>query len=175
MIDDGGRLLGLAIRSPARPAKDRPMPIYVDADACPVKDEIYRVARRYDLKVFVVANSSIRVPTDPLFELVLVRNGFDAADDWIAERAGPGDIVVTSDIPLADRCLKTGAMALGPKGHPFTEDSIGDALATRALLDMLRQSGEFGGGPAPFTKADRSQFLQKLDQAVHASRRARKP
>lgn len=147
------------------------MPLYVDADACPVKEELYRVARRYDLKVFVVANSPMRVPADDLIELVVVSGGFDVADDWIAERAERGDIVVTSDIPLAGRCLESGARVLGPKGLEFTEDSIGDALATRALHDMLRQSGEFTGGPAPFVKADRSRFLSKLDELVHAARR----
>lgn len=149
------------------------MAIYVDADACPVKEEVYRVARRHQAPVFVVANASLRVPAEPLIELVLVRGGFDAADDWIAERAGPADVVITADIPLAERCLKAGARVLGPKGHVFTEDSIGEALATRALLDMLRQSGEFGGGPAPFARADRSRFLAKLDELLHAVRRAR--
>lgn len=147
------------------------MPIYVDADACPVKEEVYRVARRYAIKVFVVANAPIRVPAEEIIELVVVRGGFDAADDWIAERLGAGDIAVTADIPLADRCLRRGARVIGPKGLEFTDESIGDALATRALLDMLRQSGEFGGGPAPFAKADRSRFLSKLDEAVHAARR----
>jgi uncharacterized protein YaiI (UPF0178 family) len=146
------------------------MAIYVDADACPVKDEVYRVARRYAIKVFVVANAPLRVPQEELIELVEVRGGFDAADDWIAERAGRGDIAITADIPLAERCLRQGARVLSPKGAVFTEEAIGDALATRALLDMLRQSGEFGGGPAPFAKADRSRFLSKLDELVHASR-----
>ena len=149
------------------------MPIYIDADACPVKDEVYRVARRHGEKVFVVANAALRVPAEELIELVVVRGGFDAADDWIAERVGPGDLAVTADIPLADRCLRAGARVLGPKGHPFNEDSIGEALATRALLDMLRQSGEFGGGPSPFAKADRSRFLGKLDELLVAIRRER--
>jgi uncharacterized protein YaiI (UPF0178 family) len=149
------------------------MAIYVDADACPVKEEVYRVARRHQSQVYVVANAPLRVPTEALIELVVVRGGFDAADDWIAERAGLGDVVVTADIPLADRCLKAGARVLGPKRHVFTEDSIGEALATRALLDMLRQSGESGGGPSPFAKADRSRFLVKLDEILHAVRRAR--
>jgi uncharacterized protein len=147
------------------------MPIYLDADACPVKEEVYRVARRYEIRVYVVANSPLRVPQDALIELVVVKGGFDAADDWIAERIGVGDIAVTADIPLADRCLRRGARVLGPKGLEFTEDDIGNALATRALLDMLRQSGEFGGGPAPFAKADRSRFLAKLDETIHAIRR----
>jgi hypothetical protein len=149
------------------------MPIYVDADACPVKEEIYRVARRHCVKVFVVANTSIRVPTEELIEGVLVKGGFDAADDWIVERIGELDVAITTDIPLAERCLRKGARVLGPKGHVFTEDAIGEALATRALLDMLRQSGEFGGGPAPFAKADRSRFLSKLDETLHAIRRRR--
>ena len=147
------------------------MAVFVDADACPVKDEIYRVARRYAIKVYVVSNSAMRVPPEDLIEAVVVRGGFDAADDWIAERVGPGDIAVTADIPLAGRCLERGARVLGPKGVEFQEDSIGNALATRALLEMLRQSGEFGGGPAPFAKSDRSRFLSKLDELVHAVRR----
>ncbi len=149
------------------------MPIYVDADACPVKEEVYRVARRHSVKVFVVANTSIRVPAEDLIEGVLVKGGFDAADDWIVERIGEGDVAITTDIPLAGRCLEKGVRVLGPKGHVFTEDAIGEALATRALLDMLRQSGEFGGGPAPFSKADRSRFLSKLDETLHAIARRR--
>ena len=150
------------------------MPIYVDADACPVKEETYRVARRHGIKVFVVSNSAIFVPKEELIELVVVRTGFDSADDWIVEQIVEGDIAITADIPLADRCLRAGAGVLGPKGHVFTEDSIGEALATRALLDMLRQSGEFGGGPAPFQKADRSRFLAKLDETVQAVKRKRR-
>jgi uncharacterized protein len=150
------------------------MPIYVDADACPVKEEVYRVARRHAVKVFVVANAPLRVPTEDRIELVVVRGGFDAADDWIVAHAGPGDVAITADIPLADRCLKKGTRVLGPKGHAFTEDSIGEALATRALLDMLRQSGAVSGGPAPFAQADRSRFLSKLDEVLHALRRNRR-
>jgi uncharacterized protein YaiI (UPF0178 family) len=150
------------------------MPIFIDGDACPVKDETYRVARRHGVKVFVVSNAPLRVPPDELIELVVVRGGFDAADDWIVEHIGAGDLAITSDIPLADRCLRRGARVLGPKGEPFTEDSIGEALATRALLDMLRQSGSFGGGPAPFAKADRSRYLAKLDEVLHALRRGKK-
>jgi uncharacterized protein YaiI (UPF0178 family) len=150
------------------------MPIYIDADACPVKEEVYRVARRYGIQVFVVANAPIRVPNEDLIELVVVRGGFDAADDRIVEVASAGDIVITSDIPLADRCIRSGARVLSPKGVEFTEDAIGDALATRALLDMLRQSGEFGGGPAPFAKVDRSRFLGKLDELIHAVRRGKR-
>jgi len=147
------------------------MSIYVDADACPVKEEIYRVARRYSTKVFVVSNSPPRVPREEIFEFVGVSGGFDVADDWIAERARTGDIVITADIPLAGRCLQQGARVLGPTGLEFTEDAIGDALATRALLDMLRQSGDFRGGPSPFARSDRSRFLSKLDELVHAARR----
>ncbi len=147
------------------------MPIYVDADACPVKEEIYRVARRYVIKVYIVANAPMRVPSEELIELVVVKGGFDAADDWIAERVEVGDIVITTDIPLAERCLRRGSRVVSPKGNAFTEDAIGDAMATRALLDMLRQGGEITGGPAPFNKSDRSRFLSKLDELVHASRR----
>jgi uncharacterized protein YaiI (UPF0178 family) len=151
------------------------MPIYVDADACPVKDEVYRVARRYALGVHVVANAPLRVPREALIELVVVKGGFDAADDWIADRAEAGDIVVTADIPLAARCLARGARVIGPKGSEFTEEAIGDALATRALLEMLRQAGELGGGPAPFARSDRSRFLSKLDEVVNAVRRGTTP
>ena len=147
------------------------MSIYLDADACPVKEEVYRVARRYQITVHVVANCPLRVPAEDLIALTVVKGGFDAADDWIAERVGRGDIAITADIPLADRCLQRGARVLGHKGDEFTEDSMGNALATRSLLDMLRQSGEFRGGPAPFTKSDRSRFLAKLDEVIHAVRR----
>src|SRR5947207_2973748 len=147
------------------------MPIYIDADACPVKQEVYKVAQRHAVRVFVVSNASIWVPAEDWIEMIVVRDGFDAADDWIVERIGPGDVAITSDIPLAERCLQRGARVLGPKGSPFTEDRIGEALATRALLDMLRQSGAVGGGPAPFVKADRSRFLAKLDEVLHAVRR----
>ena len=147
------------------------MTIFIDGDACPVKDEVYRVARRYAVKVFVVANAPLRVPTDPLIELVVVKGGFDAADDWIEARIEADDIAITADIPLADRCLRKGAAVLGPKGDPFTESAIGDALATRALLEMLRQSGAIGGGPAPFAKTDRSRFLSALDETIQKLRR----
>ncbi len=150
------------------------MAIYVDADACPVKAEVYKVARRYEVPVFVVANSTMWVPEEDLIRLVVVRGGFDSADDWIVEQAGPGDIAITADIPLAGRCLQKGVRVLGPKGHAFSEDSIGEALATRALLEMLRQSGEFGGGPAPFSKVDRNRFLMKLDETIHVVRRNRR-
>ncbi len=148
--------------------------IYVDADACPVKDEVYKVARRYGLQVAVVANAPLRVPADPLIELV-VRPGFGAADDWIAEQAGPGAVVVTADVPLAARCLAKGALALGPKGHRWTDRDIGNALATRDLMEGLRRCGVRTGGPAPMTPKDRSRFLSKLDEAVNAVRRARPP
>jgi uncharacterized protein len=148
--------------------------IYIDADACPVKDEIYRVGRRYALPVAVVANAPLRVPANALVELV-VRPGFGAADDWIAEQAGPGDVVVTADIPLAARCLTKGALVLGPRGQPFTENDIGSALALRELMDGLRQGGAVTGGPAPMTPRDRSRFLSKLDEAVNAVRRAHPP
>ena len=149
------------------------MSIYVDGDACPVKEEVYKVARRHQEKVFVVSNASIFVPKEDLIEMVVVKSGFDSADDWIVEKIEAWDICVTTDIPLADRCLKKNAMVLGPKGLPFSEDSIGEALATRALLDMLRQSGQIGGGPAPFAKADRSRFLGKLDEMIHLAKRKR--
>jgi uncharacterized protein YaiI (UPF0178 family) len=145
--------------------------IYVDADACPVKEEIYRVAGRYELPVLVVAKASMRVPANARVELVLCA-GFGAVDDWIAERAGAGDIVVTTDIPLAARCLAREARVLSPKGNLFTENDIGSALATRSLMDELRQSGVVTGGPAPMTPKDRSRFLSKLDETIHAARRA---
>ena len=148
--------------------------IYVDADACPVKDEVYKVARRYGMRVAVVANASLWVPADPLVELV-VRPGFGAADDWIAEQAGPGDVVTTADIPLAARCLAKGARVLDPKGWPFTDNAIGAALATRDLMDELRRAGVATGGPAPMTAKDRSRFLSKLDEAVNAARREHPP
>jgi uncharacterized protein YaiI (UPF0178 family) len=145
--------------------------LYVDADACPVKDEVYRVARRYAMPVKVVANSPLRVPGSSLVELV-VRQGFGAADDWIAEHAGRGDVVVTADVPLAARCVAVGAAVLDPKGRPFTEVDIGAALAVRDLREELRQSGMMTGGPAPMTAKDRSRFLGKLDELVTAARRA---
>ena len=149
------------------------MAIYVDADACPVKAEIYRVAERYQLKVFVVANAYMNVPRDPRIELVVVADSFDAADNWIAERAGPADIVITADIPLADRSLKAGASVIGNTGVPFTTASIGMAMANRELLSNLRAMGEVTGGPKPMTPRDRSRFLSALDQAVQTLRRNR--
>ncbi len=145
--------------------------IYVDADACPVKSEVYKVAGRYAMHVAVVANAPLRVPADPLVELV-VRTGFGAADDWIVEQAEEGDVVVTADIPLAARCLAKGARVLGPKGHPFTDNDIGSVLALRDLMDELRQGGAVTGGPAAMTPKDRSRFLSKLDEVVNAVRRA---
>ena len=145
--------------------------IYVDADACPVKDEIYRVAERYGLEVVLVANSWMRVPDGPAVKLVTVSDGLDAADDWIAERTSSGDIAITADIPLADRCIKNGARAIAPDGRPFTEDSIGDVLATRNLLTELRETGEIRSGARPFGKQDRSRFLQALDAAIQGIRR----
>ena len=144
-----------------------PIRILVDADACPVKEEIYRVAERRKVPVSVVSNSPFRVPQSPLIERVVVHGGFDAADDWIAERADARCVVVTGDILLADRCLKAGAMVIGHNGKPFTAASIGSAIATRAIMADLRAGmGEGSGGPAPFAKADRSRFLQALDQAL---------
>ncbi|MEW6338516.1 MAG: YaiI/YqxD family protein [Acidobacteriota bacterium] len=145
--------------------------IYVDADACPVKDEIYRVAARYDLKVTLVAGSWMRAPEDRRVDLRVVGAGIDAADDWIVEHVEAGDIVVTTDVPLAARCLARGATVLASGGRPFTAENIGSALATRTLLSELRESGEITGGPAPFEKRDRSLFLQQLDESVHAIRR----
>ncbi len=138
----------------------------VDADACPVKDEIYRVAFRREVPVRVVSNSRIRVPNHSLIERVLVSDAFDAADDWIASEANPATVVITGDILLADRCLKTGATVIGPNGKPFTAASIGTAIATRAIMADLRAGGDAIGGPAPFAKADRSRFLQALDEAL---------
>jgi len=140
--------------------------ILVDADACPVKEEVYRVAARHRVPVAIVSNSHMRVPVGPLVQRVVVDAGFDAADDWIAQAAGPASLVVTSDILLADRCLKAGASVLSPAGKPFTHGSIGGAIATRAIMADLRAGGEQLGGPPPFTKADRSRFLQALDTAL---------
>ena len=145
--------------------------VFIDADACPVKDEIYRVAERYGLKVRVVANGWMRVPDSPLIERVTVTEGLDVADDWIVEHAGIGDIVVTADIPLADRCVKRGARVLAPTGRPFTPESIGNDLATRNLLTELRDTGQIRGGGQPFGKQDRSRFLGALDNIVQSVRR----
>jgi hypothetical protein len=145
--------------------------IFIDADGCPVKQEVYRVARRYGLHVTVVSNSRIQVPYEPWLELVVVEGQFDAADDWIVAHVTEKDIVISGDIPLAARCLDKGALVLGPRGHAFTEDSIGEALASRALLAYLRELGTITGGPAPFEQRDRSRFLQRLDEAIQAARR----
>jgi uncharacterized protein len=161
------------------PPPANPITIYIDADACPVKQEIYRVAERHalkgvDLKVFVVSNSPIAVPRDmgDLIERVVVGAGMDEADYWIAERARAGDIVITADVPLASRCVKAGAEVIAPSGKPFTEASIGMALATRNLMDSLRSAGEITGGPKPFAPRDRSSFLAALDQAIVRLKRA---
>jgi uncharacterized protein YaiI (UPF0178 family) len=144
-----------------------PIRILVDADACPVKDEVYRVAFRRGIAVKVVSNQRIRVPQHPLIERVLVSDAFDAADDWIAEQADERTVVITGDILLADRCLKAGATVIGPNGKPFTSASIGGAIATRAIMADLRVAADgITGGPAPFAKADRSRFLQALDEAL---------
>ncbi|HEV7821817.1 MAG TPA: YaiI/YqxD family protein [Burkholderiales bacterium] len=149
-----------------------PITIYVDADACPVKQEVYRVAERHGLKVYVVSNSPIAVPRDPLIERVVVAAGMDAADDWIAERVAKGAIVVTQDIPLAARAVKAGAVAIAPNGKPFDESSIGMTLATRNLMDSLRSAGEITGGPRPFAAKDRSAFLQSLEREIVRLKRA---
>ncbi len=146
--------------------------IYVDADGCPVKDEVYRVADRYGLQVWVVANAWLRVPDSPLVTRVAVSEGLDRADDWIAERIDQGDIAVTADVPLAARCVKRGARVIAPNGKPFTEELMGDVLATRNLVTALREAGEIRGGGRPFTKQDRSRFLGALDAAVQAIRRS---
>jgi len=147
--------------------------IYIDADACPVKQEVYRVAKRYDLKVTLVAASWMRIPESSWLSLEVVGEGLDAADDYIVEHVEADDIVITGDIPLAARSLEKGAYVLGHKGKPFTDDNIGPILATRDLLSELRTLGEVKGGPPPFAKKDRSLFLQQLDQAVNTIRRER--
>ena len=147
-------------------AKQPAIRIFVDADACPVKPEIYRVAERYGLKVYVVANAFMAVPHSDMIERVIVAEGPDIADNWIAERATESDIVVTADIPLAGRCVKKGATVIGSTGKPFTEDSIGMALATRDLLTDLRSAGAVTRGPPPLSRQDISQFLSALDLAV---------
>ena len=144
--------------------------IYVDADACPVKDEIYKVAARFAIRVIIAANNPMRIPNNPLIELV-EKKGFDGVDDWIAEQCGAGDLVITADIPLAARSLAKGAKVLDPRGKPFTESDIGYALASRELMIELRQTGEITGGPAPMTPKDRSRFLAKLDETLHKLRR----
>ncbi len=147
--------------------------IFIDADACPVKDEIYKVGRRYALKVYVVSNSFMMLPKEPLIERVIVDAGPDIADDWIADECRAWDIVVTADIPLASRCLEKQALVISGKGQPFTPDSIGMALAGRSVGEHLRSMGEVTRGPAPFGPADRSRFLQALDEAVNRAKRRR--
>ena len=145
--------------------------IYIDADACPVKEETYKVARRYNLVVTLVSNQWMRIPDDAGIRLEVVGDAPDEADDWIVEHVEKDDIVITADIPLAARCLDEGARVLGHKGKPFTPENVGESLATRQLLKQLREQGIMGGGPPPFAKKDRSLFLQKLDEMVHAIRR----
>ncbi|MBO9580972.1 MAG: YaiI/YqxD family protein [Sphingobium sp.] len=142
------------------------MRILVDADACPVKEEIYKVAFRHGVPVTIVSNSPIRIPAHPLISRVIVSDGFDAADDWIAEQADGAAICITADILLADRCLKAGAGVIAPNGKPFTTASIGGAIATRAIMADLRAGGDIIGGPAPFARTDRSRFLSALDEAL---------
>ena len=149
--------------------------IYIDADACPVKEEVYRVARRYRLAVTLVANAWMRVPNEKQIRLEVVADGFDAADDWIVAHVQPLDVVVTADVVLASRCVKAGARVLGPSGKPFTEDNVGQAVAMRDLMADLRGAGEITGGPPPLTKRDRSRFLQKLDEVIQAIRRTHPP
>jgi len=145
--------------------------IYIDADGCPVKDEVYRVAERYKLSVLVVANKAIQVPLNPLVNMIVVSGGFDAADDYIVNNSQKNDIVITADILLADRCIKKSVYVLSPKGIEFTEDNIGTSVANRELMQNLRHMGEMRGGPAPMEKKDRSTFLSKLDQIIQATRR----
>ena len=140
--------------------------IFVDADACPVKNEVYRVAERYGLKVFIVANSFMNVPRSDMIERVIVPEGPDIADNWIAERAGASDIVITADIPLAGRCVRNGATVISPTGKPFDDNSIGMALATRDLMTDLRSAGAVTRGPPPLSRQDISRFLSALDLAV---------
>lgn len=140
--------------------------IFIDADACPVKDEIYKVAFRYKVPVCVVSNSFIRIPDDPLITRSIVSAGPDAADDFIAQQVKPGSVVITADILLAERCLKSAASVISPTGKPFTENSIGSAVATRALMEGLRSTGDITGGPSPFSQADRSRFLSALDEVL---------
>lgn len=163
------------MNEPDTPAASKVTEIFIDADACPVKEEVYRVARRYALKVWVVSNGGVRVPPDPLIQMVVVEAGPDIADNWIVERVDATDIVVTSDIPLAHRCLQKHAEVIGPTGKPFTPNSIGTAMAQRSIMEHLRASGEITGGPKPFSSADRSKFLQALDEAVNRQKRKPRP
>ena len=147
------------------------MDVFIDADACPVKDEVYRVAARYGLQTHVVSNAFMAVPVHPRISRVVVEAGPDVADDWIAERVAPGDVVVTNDIPLAERVLAAGGTPIAPNGRVFTRDSIGSAIAQRAIMEQIRSTGAITGGPPPFGKADRSRFLQALDEAINRERR----
>lgn len=147
--------------------------IYVDADACPVKAEVMRVAERHKLKVHMVSNTWMRMAESPLVTRIVVSEGADAADDWIALHIGEGDIAVTGDIPLADRCIKAGAQAIGPNGKPFSESNIGSAMAMRDLMAHLRDTGDAGGNNPSFTRQDRWRFLGALENAVQAARRQR--
>ena len=144
--------------------------IFVDADACPVKQEVYRVAKRYGLKVTLVSNARMRAPQEDWLEIVVVEGQFNAADDWIVEHVGENDIVIAGDVPLASRCLEKGAKVVAPTGHVFTQDNIGEALASREFLSYLRDLGTITGGPPPFEKRDRSRFLQRLDETIQAVR-----
>ncbi len=148
--------------------------IFIDADGCPVKDEAYKVAERYQLKVIVVANKSLNIPLNPLFEMKVVSGNFDAADDWIVENCKDGDIVITADILLAERCVKKLARVLGHKGDEFTQDNIGSAVASRELMQNLRHMGEVKGGPAPMDKKARSQFLGTLDRIIQSLKKGKK-
>lgn len=150
-----------------------PIRIFIDADACPVKDETYKVAHRYGLKTWVVSNAFMQIPASPLIARMIVEAGPDVADDWIASQVEPGDVVVTNDIPLAERTLQAGGYALAGNGKVFDENSIGSAIAQRALMEQLRSTGEMLGGPKPFDRNDRSQFLQSLDQIIQKERRRR--
>lgn len=148
--------------------------VYIDADACPVKDETYKVAGRYGLVTWVVSNSFIQIPKSDMIRRMIVDAGPDVADDWIADQVAPGDVVVTNDFPLAGRVLEKGGDAVAPNGKPFTSDSIGAALAQRALMEHIRSTGEITGGPPPFSAASRSQFLQTLDQTITRALRSQR-
>ena len=150
-----------------------PIQVFIDADACPVKDEVYKVAERYGLKTYVVSNAFMMIPRSPMIERVIVDAGPDVADDWIAEHVAKGDVAITNDIPLAERVLQAGGHAVSPSGRPFTPDSIGSAIAQRALMEQIRSTGEITGGPKPFDRNDRSRFLQALDEIIQKERRRR--